>query len=151
MQMYAEAYAAFGLTDYRLRLSRWDPDDQKRREKYVDNPQAWAYSEGVVAEVLDEMGVDYLDGPGEAAFYGPKIDILCRTVTGREEQLGTVQLDFAQPGRLGLVYVGADGAEHTPYCIHRAPLSTHERMDGASDRALRRRVSRHGWPRFRYA
>ena len=128
MQMYAEAYAAFGLTDYRLRLSRWDPDDQKRREKYVDNPQAWAYSEGVVAEVLDEMGVDYLDGPGEAAFYGPKIDILCRTVTGREEQLGTVQLDFAQPGRLGLVYVGADGAEHTPYCIHRAPLSTHERM-----------------------
>ena len=66
--------------------------------------------------------------PGEAAFYGPKIDILCRTVTGREEQLGTVQLDFAQPERLGLVYVGADGAEHTPYCIHRAPLSTHERM-----------------------
>ena len=119
MQMYAQAYAAFGLTDYRVRLSRWDPDDEKRREKYVDNPEAWAYSEGVVAEVLDEMGVDYVDGLGEAAFYGPKIDILCRTVTGREEQLGTVQLDFAQPGRLELVYVGADGAEHTPYCIHR--------------------------------
>ena len=128
MQMYAEAYAAFGLSDYRVRLSRWDPDDRKRREKYVDNPEAWEYCEGVVADVLDAMDVDYVDGPGEAAFYGPKIDILCRTVTGREEQLGTVQLDFAQPGRLGLVYVGADGAEHTPYCIHRAPLSTHERM-----------------------
>lgn len=128
MQMYAEAYAAFGLSDYRVRLSRWDPDDNKRREKYVDNPEAWEYCEGIVAEVLDDMEVDYVDGPGEAAFYGPKIDILCRTVTGREEQLGTVQLDFAQPGRLGLVYVGADGAEHTPYCIHRAPLSTHERM-----------------------
>ena len=128
MQMYAEAYATFGLSDYRVRLSRWDPRDNKRREKYVDDPEAWEYCEGVVAEVLDDMGVDYVDGPGEAAFYGPKIDILCRTVTGREEQLGTVQLDFAQPGRLGLVYVGADGAEHTPYCIHRAPLSTHERM-----------------------
>ena len=128
MQMYAEAYATFGLSDYRVRLSRWDPGDNKRREKYVDDPEAWEYCEGVVAEVLDDMGVDYVDGPGEAAFYGPKIDILCRTVTGREEQLGTVQLDFAQPGRLGLVYVGADGAEHTPYCIHRAPLSTHERM-----------------------
>ncbi len=128
MQMYAEAYATFGLSDYRIRLSRWDPKDNKRSEKYVDNPEAWEYCEGVVAEVLRDMGVDYVDGPGEAAFYGPKIDILCRTVTGREEQLGTVQLDFAQPGRLGLVYVGADGAEHTPYCIHRAPLSTHERM-----------------------
>ena len=128
MQMYAEAYAAFGLSDYRVRLSRWDPGDNRRREKYVDNPEAWEYCEGIVAEVLDDMDVDYVDGPGEAAFYGPKIDILCRTVTGREEQLGTVQLDFAQPGRLGLVYVGADGAEHTPYCIHRAPLSTHERM-----------------------
>ena len=128
MQMYAEAYAAFGLSDYRVRLSRWDPADTKRREKYVDNPEAWEYCEGIVAEVLKDMEVDYVDGPGEAAFYGPKIDILCRTVTGREEQLGTVQLDFAQPGRLGLVYVGADGAEHTPYCIHRAPLSTHERM-----------------------
>ncbi len=128
MQMYAEAYATFGLSDYQVRLSRWDPDDRKRREKYVDNPEAWEYCEGVVAQVLDDMGVDYVDGPGEAAFYGPKIDILCRTVTGREEQLGTVQLDFAQPGRVGLAYVGADGAEHTPYCIHRAPLSTHERM-----------------------
>ena len=128
MRMYGQAYEAFGLTDYQVRLSRWDPDDPKRKEKYVHNPEAWAHSEGVVAQVLTAMNVPYVDGPGEAAFYGPKIDILCRTVTGRQEQLGTVQLDFAQPGRLGLKYVGPDGAEHTPFCIHRAPLATHERM-----------------------
>nr|MDE0191629.1 His/Gly/Thr/Pro-type tRNA ligase C-terminal domain-containing protein [Gammaproteobacteria bacterium] len=76
----------------------------------------------------EEMGIDYEDGPGEAAFYGPKLDVMFRTVTGKVEQLSTVQLDFAVPGRLGLTYVGDDGAEHTPYCVHRAPLSTHERM-----------------------
>ncbi len=128
MRMYAQAYETFGLGDYQVRLSRWDPNDPKRKEKYVHNEAAWAHSEGVVAQVLDGMGVPYVDGPGEAAFYGPKIDILCRTVTGRQEQLGTVQLDFAQPERLGLKYVGPDGAEHTPFCIHRAPLATHERM-----------------------
>ena len=128
MQMYAAAYASFGFDDYSLRFSRWDPDDPKGKEKYIDDPQAWEFCERVIAEVLQEMDVEYADGPGEAAFYGPKIDIQCRTVTGREESIGTVQLDFAQPARLGLAYVGADGAEHTPYCIHRAPLSTHERM-----------------------
>ena len=128
MRMYAQAYETFGLGDYQVRLSRWDPNDPKRKEKYVHNEAAWAHSEGVIAQVLDGMGVPYVDGPGEAAFYGPKIDILCRTVTGRQEQLGTVQLDFAQPERLGLKYVGPDGAEHTPFCIHRAPLATHERM-----------------------
>ena len=128
MQMYADAYAVLGLTDYRVRLSRWDPDDVKGKDKYVGNAEAWAFSERVLAEVLAEMGIDYVDGLGEAAFYGPKIDIQCATVTGREESMSTVQLDFAQPGRMGLSYIGADGAPHTPYCIHRAPLSTHERM-----------------------
>ena len=128
MRMYAEAYETFGLRDYQVRLSRWDPEDPKRKEKYVHNPDAWAHSERVIADVLDALGVPHVDGPGEAAFYGPKIDILCRTVTGRQEQLGTVQLDFAQPARLGLTYVGPDGADHTPFCIHRAPLATHERM-----------------------
>ena len=111
-----------------MRLSRWDPEDAKGRDKYVDNPEAWASSERVLAEVLAEMGIDYVDGIGEAAFYGPKIDIQCRTVTGREESISTVQLDFAQPDRLGLSYIGPDGEPHMPYCIHRAPLSTHERM-----------------------
>jgi threonyl-tRNA synthetase len=125
MDMYAEAYRVLGLTDYRVRFSRWDP---ARRDKYVNDPQAWAHCEAVLEDVLREMQVDYVDGPDEAAFYGPKIDIQFATVTGREESLSTVQLDFAQPGRLGLVYTGEDGREHTPYCIHRAPLSTHERM-----------------------
>ena len=123
-----EVYRIVGLTDYRLRLSRWDPDDPKGREKYVDAPREWRRTEAIIAELLAEMGRDYEDAPGEAAFYGPKIDIQFRTVTGREETLSTVQLDFAVPPRIGLAYVGADGAEHTPYCVHRAPLSTHERF-----------------------
>ena len=123
-----EAYETLGLTDYSLRLSRWDADDPKGREKYVDAPEDWRRSERLIADLLAEMDVDYEDAPGEAAFYGPKIDIQFRTVTGREETLSTVQLDFAVPPRLNLVYTGADGQEHTPYCIHRAPFSTHERF-----------------------
>ncbi|MDE0441333.1 MAG: threonine--tRNA ligase [Gammaproteobacteria bacterium] len=125
---YDEAYRILGLKDYTIRLSRWDPDDPKGREKYVDAPRDWARTEAIIASLLDEMGIDYEDGPGEAAFYGPKLDVMFRTITGKVEQLSTVQLDFAVPGRLGLTYVGDDGAEHTPYCVHRAPLSTHERM-----------------------
>ena len=128
MAMYRQAYEILGLEDYVVRLSRWDPHDPKGRQKYVDNPEAWAHSERILQEVLEEMNVDYVEGRGEAAFYGPKIDIQLVTVTGREESLSTVQLDFAQPEALGLRYAGADGAEHMPYCIHRAPLSTHERM-----------------------
>ena len=128
MAMYQQAYDILGLEDYVVRLSRWDPDDPKGRQKYVDDPEAWRRSEQMLTEVLEEMGVDYVEGLGEAAFYGPKIDIQLVTVTGREESLSTVQLDFAQPRALGLRYTGADGTEHMPYCIHRAPLSTHERM-----------------------
>lgn len=128
MAMYDKAYAILGLTDYRIRLSRWDPEDPKGKEKYVDNPQAWADSEQMLIEVLEELGVDYVDGPGEGAFYGPKLDYQFRTVTGREESVSTVQLDFAVPERMGLKYVGADGQEHVPFCIHRAPFSTHERF-----------------------
>jgi len=128
MAMYADAYRMLGLDSYSVRLSRADFDDPKGRDKYVDNPAAWAQTEQILAGVLADLGIDYADGPGEAAFYGPKIDIQFPTVTGREETVSTVQLDFAQPANLGLTYVGADGAEHTPYCIHRAPFSTHERM-----------------------
>ncbi|MXY05571.1 MAG: threonine--tRNA ligase [Gammaproteobacteria bacterium] len=128
MRLYEEAYDILGLDDYVVRLSRWDPDDPKGRDKYVDNPEAWTASEAILEAVLKEMGVNYVDGVGEAAFYGPKIDIQFLTVTGREESLSTVQLDFSQPEALGLTYVGADGQPHRPYCIHRAPFSTHERM-----------------------
>ncbi len=128
MAMYDEAYGILGLSDYSVRLSRWDPEDPKGEEKYVDNPEAWADSEQMLAEVLAELGVDFVEGPGEAAFYGPKLDYQFKTVTGREESVSTVQLDFAVPPRLSLTYTGSDGEEHTPYCIHRAPFSTHERF-----------------------
>jgi len=128
IRLYQKAYGILGLDNYFLRLSRWDPEDPKGKEKYVDNPEAWASSEKVLAEVLDEMGLDYVEGPGEAAFYGPKIDIQFRTVTGRDESVSTVQLDFSVPERMHLEYTGSDGAPHTPYCIHRAPFSTHERF-----------------------
>ena len=123
-----DAYRILGLSDYTLRLSRWDANDPKGREKYVDAPEEWQRTERIISELLAEMGTEFVDAPGEAAFYGPKIDMQFRTVTGREETLSTVQLDFAVPRRLGLAYVGDDGAEHTPYCVHRAPLSTHERF-----------------------
>ena len=128
MALHEKVYGILGLEGRSVRLSYMDPNDAKRAEKYVANPQAWAYSERLLKEILDEMGLDYEIGVGEAAFYGPKVDIQFVTVTGREESVSTVQLDFAQPERFGLSYVGSDGQEHMPYCIHRAPLSTHERM-----------------------
>lgn len=128
MRLYSKAYALLGISDYSLRLSLWDPEDAKGRQKYVNNPSAWAHCERILREVLDEMAVDYVEAKGEAAFYGPKLDIQFVTVTGREESVSTVQLDFAVPASLGLVYKGSDGEEHMPYCIHRAPLSTHERF-----------------------
>ena len=128
ISQYDEAYRILGLNDYTIRLSRWDPDDPKGREKYVDDAHAWQRTEQIITELLAEMGVDYEDAPGEAAFYGPKIDVQFHTVTGRDETVSTVQLDFAVPPRLGLSYVGPDGVEHTPYCVHRAPFSTHERF-----------------------
>ena len=128
MELYAEAYRILGLESYYLRLSKSDPEDPKRKQKYVDNPNAWTRSEAIIEELLNEMEVDFVIGVGEAAFYGPKIDVQFPTVTGRDESVSTVQLDFAVPARLGLSYVGNDGLDHVPYCIHRAPLSTHERI-----------------------
>ena len=128
MALHDEAYAILGLENYYLRFSRWDPLDPKGKDKYVDDPKSWETCERLIAELLNEMEVEYVDGPGEAAFYGPKIDMQFHTVTGRDESVSTVQLDFAVPRRLGLHYVGSDGADHVPYCIHRAPFSTHERF-----------------------
>ena len=128
MGMYQEAYDILGLDTFHVRLSKWDPEDPKGKEKYVDNPKAWEESERILEEVLVELGIDFKVGIGEGAFYGPKIDIQFNTVTGREESVSTVQLDFAVPGRMNLAYTCSDGEEHTPYCIHRAPFSTHERM-----------------------
>ena len=128
ISQYNEAYRILGLSNYYIRLSRWDPEDAKGREKFVDAPEEWARTEQILEDLLKEMDIDYVDGVGEAAFYGPKVDVQFHTVTGRDESVSTVQLDFAVPPRLGLKYVGSDGQEHTPYCIHRAPFSTHERF-----------------------
>jgi threonyl-tRNA synthetase len=128
MDLHRRVYEILGLTNYHLRFSTWDPEDPKGKEKFVDNPEAWNRTEGMVRAAMEKSGLPFVLGKGEAAFYGPKIDMQFRTVTGREETASTNQLDFAVPGRLDLKYVGADGREHTPYCIHRAPLGTHERF-----------------------
>ncbi len=126
MDLHRRLYDLFDFSDYYMRLSIRSPDDP--RGKYVENPEAWDYTEKVVEEALQELGVEYVVGKGEAAFYGPKVDIQFRTVIEREFSVSTNQLDFAVPPRFGLSYVGTDGAEHTPLCIHRAPLGTHERF-----------------------
>ena len=128
MELHQRYYSLFGFTNYFMRLSLWDPEDPKRGGKYVDDPENWALSERLVREALEEMGAHYKLSPGEAAFYGPKVDFQFVTVTGREFTLSTAQLDFAMPPRFNLVYTDRDGKEKTPYCIHRAPLGTHERF-----------------------
>ena len=133
LALHQRYYELLGLENYSYRLSLWDPDDPKGHEKYVDDPEAWAYSEGEVREALKEVGVPFTEVKGEAAFYGPKIDIQFQTVGMKEFTVSTTQLDFAVPGRfvengIDCTYVDSDGAKKTPYVIHRAPLSTHERF-----------------------
>jgi threonyl-tRNA synthetase len=128
MQMHRDLYEVLGLSSFYLRFSTWDPEDPKGKEKYVDNPEAWERTQRFVREAMIDSGLPFEDGKGEAAFYGPKIDVQFRTVTGREETASTNQLDFAIPQRLGLVYRGPDNVEHHPYVIHRAPAGTHERF-----------------------
>ncbi|HNH48489.1 MAG TPA: threonine--tRNA ligase, partial [Myxococcota bacterium] len=128
MEMHRQVYDVLGLTNYYMRFSTWDPEDPKGREKYVNEPEAWERSQVFVREAMIESGLPFKEVKGEAAFYGPKIDVQFRTVTGREETASTNQLDFAIPRRLGLHYTGADNQEHIPYVIHRAPLGTHERF-----------------------
>ena len=130
MKLHEEYFELLGIEDYYMRLSLSDPADPKGKEKYVDDPQAWEKSEEEVRAAMQESGLPFTEVIGEAAFYGPKIDIQLKTVTGREETFSTNQLDFAVPraDRMNLTYVGADGAEHHPYVLHRAPLGTHERF-----------------------
>jgi threonyl-tRNA synthetase len=130
MRMHERYFDLLGVTDFHMRLSLWDPDDPKGREKYVDNPGAWERTQNMVRAAMEKSGLKFVEVKGEAAFYGPKIDVQLRTVTGREETFATNQLDFAQPAadRLNLTYTGPDGQEHHPYVIHRAPLGTHERF-----------------------
>jgi threonyl-tRNA synthetase len=128
MELHRKVYDVLGMSNYHMRFSTWDPEDPKGKEKYVNDPAAWEKSQHLVRNAMIASGLPFVEVKGEAAFYGPKIDMQFRTVTGREETASTNQLDFAVPARLGLHYTGADNAEHTPYCIHRAPLGTHERF-----------------------
>jgi threonyl-tRNA synthetase len=126
LDMYDEVYRLLGIDDARFRLSLRDTSDS--RGKYVDDERSWQWAEGVLRDILGARGIDYETGVGHAAFYGPKIDIQVRTLGGTEETLSTVQLDFVQPARLGLHYTAPSGGPAVPLCIHRAPLSTHERF-----------------------
>ncbi|MBN8460238.1 MAG: threonine--tRNA ligase [Verrucomicrobia bacterium] len=117
---------ALGMNDYRVRLSLRDPES----DKYVGSPENWDKAEAALREVVKTLGVDYTEEPGEAAFYGPKIDFVIKDVIGRDWQLGTVQVDYNLPVRFGLTYVGADNQPHVPVMIHRAPFGSMERFTG---------------------
>ncbi len=119
------AYRKLGITDYSYRLSLHDPHNT---EKYVPNPALWEKAEGELREVFADLGLPYYEGVGEAAFYGPKIDIQLRNVLGKEETVSTVQVDRHLPNQFELEYIGEDGGTHRPVMIHRGVISTMERM-----------------------
>ena len=118
--------STLGMNDYRVRLSLRDPES----DKYVGSPENWDKAEAALREVVQTLGVDYTEEPGEAAFYGPKIDFVIKDVIGRDWQLGTVQVDYNLPVRFGLTYVGSDNQPHVPVMIHRAPFGSMERFTG---------------------
>ena len=125
MKLVERAYRDLGITDYSYRLSLRDPAN---KEKYVDNDEMWALGERVLREAMDGLGLHYKEGKGEAAFYGPKLDIQLADVMGHEETYSTIQVDFHLPNQFDLHYTGADGKLHRPVMIHRAIVSTMERM-----------------------
>ena len=127
-KMYLHYFQIFGIEKYQMRLSLHDPKELGK--KYVDEPKLWIKTEKLVRESLQEGKINFVEIPGEAAFYGPKIDVQVWSAIGREFTLATNQVDFAIPKRFGLVYVDEKNSERTPLCIHRAPLSTHERFIG---------------------
>ena len=128
MDMHKTLYDKLGIQNYHMRLSTWDPEDPKGKQKYVDNPAAWERTQDLVRAAMVKSGLPFKEVKGEAAFYGPKIDFQFRSVTGREETASTNQLDFAVPPRMNLVYTDKDNSERHPYIIHRAPAGTHERF-----------------------
>jgi threonyl-tRNA synthetase len=127
-EMYLKYFNIFGIGKYRMRFSTHDP--AKLGQKFVDDPVLWQKTEDMVRSVLKNSGVEYIEVPNEAAFYGPKIDVQVWSSIGREFTLATNQVDFAVPARFGLVYKTRANTQATPLCIHRAPLGTHERFIG---------------------
>ncbi|MDT9506054.1 threonine--tRNA ligase [Streptococcus mutans] len=125
LQLIIDVYEDFNLTDYSFRLSYRDPNDT---HKYFDDDEMWEKSQTMLKAAMDDMGLDYYEAEGEAAFYGPKLDIQVKTALDNDETLSTIQLDFLLPERFELTYIGADGEEHRPVMIHRGIVSTMERF-----------------------
>src|SRR6266571_2735628 len=127
-EMYLNYFKLFGIEKYLMRFSTHDPS--KLRQKFVDEPELWKKTEEMTRNVLKNSGINYVEVPNEAAFYGPKIDVQAWSVIGREFSIATYQVDFAQPRNFDLRYKDRDNIEKIPLCIHRAPLGTHERFIG---------------------
>ncbi|HDT6474812.1 TPA: threonine--tRNA ligase [Staphylococcus aureus] len=125
VNMIIDVYKDFGFEDYSFRLSYRDPED---KEKYFDDDDMWNKAENMLKEAADELGLSYEEAIGEAAFYGPKLDVQVKTAMGKEETLSTAQLDFLLPERFDLTYIGQDGEHHRPVVIHRGVVSTMERF-----------------------
>src|SRR4030065_349039 len=128
VDLYLEYFRIFGIEKYVMRFSTHHKKGLGK--KYIDDERLWLKTEEMVRKAMRHGNVPYLEVPDEAAFSGPKIDVQIWSATGREFSLATNQVDFAVPARFNLVFVNREGKEETPLCIHRAPLSTHERMIG---------------------
>jgi threonyl-tRNA synthetase len=127
-EMYLKYFKLFGIDKYLMRFSTHDPS--KLGQKFVDEPELWKQTEIMTRNVLKNSGINYVEVPNEAAFYGPKIDVQAWSVIGREFSIATNQVDFSQPRRFDLRYKDRDNVDKIPLCIHRAPLGTHERFIG---------------------
>ncbi|MFD0047733.1 threonine--tRNA ligase [Actinomycetes bacterium NPDC127524] len=125
VNLVLEVYKDFDIKDYSFRLSYRDPEDT---EKYFNDDAMWEKAQSMLKEAMDDLGLEYFEAEGEAAFYGPKLDVQVRTALGKDETLSTVQLDFLLPERFDLSYVGEDGKPHRPVVIHRGVVSTMERF-----------------------
>jgi threonyl-tRNA synthetase len=125
VNLILEVYKDFNIEEYSFRLSYRDPEDT---EKYFNDDEMWEKAQSMLKDAMDDMGLDYYEAEGEAAFYGPKLDVQVKTALGKDETLSTVQLDFLLPERFDLTYVGEDGKPHRPVVIHRGVVSTMERF-----------------------
>ena len=125
LKLIMSVYEDFDITDYSFRLSLRDPKNVK---KYYANDEMWEKSQSMLKSAMDDLNLDYYEAEGEAAFYGPKLDIQTKTALGNDETMSTIQLDFMLPERFGLSYVGQDGKEHQPVMIHRGVVGTMERF-----------------------
>ena len=137
LAMIRQAYAALGIEPARYRLSLPGPARPGTASKYVGDPRIWDQAAAMLAGILDDAGLPWEAGEGEAAFYGPKIDVQVADAAEREATLSTVQVDFYQPDRFGLEYTGADGARHRPVMVHRSIV-------GSMERAVAHLIERHG-------